>query len=191
MKENVRVGFLLCSMSWNTNADGTGLKFDGDSGNYADMESIKNLTVHDLAELELFAQWKANTYNISYNANVPVDASSSLNGSMADSVHTYDAASELSSVAYSLAGYTWTGWNTAPDGLGTSYSDKEGILNLSAAQDETITLYAQWTPNQYTVSFDKGIGTITGDTSKTVIFDETYGTLPTLDNKTGYTALGW
>ncbi|MDO4650787.1 MAG: InlB B-repeat-containing protein, partial [Eubacteriales bacterium] len=50
-------------------------------------------------------------------------------------------------------GYTFTGWNTAADGSGTSY--KSGSrLYLSSDGIRTITLYAQWSRN-YTYKYTK------------------------------------
>ena len=43
---------------------------------------------------------------------------------------------------FSKLGYILTGWNTRPDGKGTSYTDGQ-ILNISS----DLTLYAQWTLN--------------------------------------------
>ena len=44
--------------------------------------------------------------------------------------HTYDVAKALTSNGYSLAGYTFGGWNTKADGTGTSYSDGQNVKNL-------------------------------------------------------------
>lgn len=46
------------------------------------------------------------------------------------------------------AGYTFVGWNTKADGTGTSYPDAPYVRYAGT------TLYAQWVPNAYTVSFD-------------------------------------
>ena len=45
-------------------------------------------------------------------------------------------------------GHTFAGWNTAVDGSGTSY-----LPNREFTITENITLYAQWTPNQYIVAW--------------------------------------
>ena len=41
------------------------------------------------------------------------------------------------------AGYSFSGWNTAPDGSGTSYS-ASGLASF-AMPDANVSLYAQWT----------------------------------------------
>lgn len=50
-----------------------------------------------------------------------------------------NTATALTANTFTREGYTFTGWNTAADGSGTSYDDKASVT-LSAS----ITLYAQW-----------------------------------------------
>jgi len=80
-------------------------------------------------------------------------------------------------------GYTFAGWYTAASG-GTLVTP-ETIVTADGAH----ALYAHWTPNTYTVTFDANDGNVT-TTSKTVTYDSTYGTLPT-PTRTGYTFNGW
>ena len=54
---------------------------------------------------------------------------------------------------------------------------------------ENITVTAQWTPNNYTVTFDGNGGTPSKE-SMVVTYNSTYGDLPTA-SRTGYTFLGW
>ena len=66
----------------------------------------------------------------------------------------------VSSTEPTREGYTFTGWNTAEDGTGTSYA-KNSIVTATK-QYPTVNLYAQWTKNTYTVTgtIDNG-GTVT------------------------------
>jgi hypothetical protein len=57
-------------------------------------------------------------------------------------------------------------------------------------KDEDHTLYAKWTANEYTVTFNPGEGGTVSPTSKLVTFDANYGELPTPE-KEGYTFDGW
>lgn len=59
-------------------------------------------------------------------------------------VFSYDEAQKLTENAFTRDGYTFTGWNTEPDGSGTSYADGTTVNNLTSVDGETITLYAQW-----------------------------------------------
>ena len=52
------------------------------------------------------------------------------------------------------------------------------------------TLYAQWTANTYTVTFDANGGSTPVPTSKVVTYGAAYGTLATT-SRTGYTFNGW
>jgi uncharacterized repeat protein (TIGR02543 family) len=104
------------------------------------------------ADVTVYAKWTANTYTVSFDKN---------NGSFTDVTETMDAqsftydasAAALTANAYTRAGYTFTGWNTASDGSGTSYADKADVSNLTAEANGTVTLYAQWTLNPVTYFF--------------------------------------
>ena len=50
-------------------------------------------------------------------------------------------------------GYTFVGWNTQQSGSGTSYQADNDYTD-----DASVTLYAQWTANTYTVRFDANGG---------------------------------
>lgn len=65
-------------------------------------------------------------------------------GSMEPQAFTYGVRQTLTANAFSLAGYQFTGWNTAADGTGTSFADRAEISSLM----EDITLFAQWKINE-------------------------------------------
>ncbi len=78
--------------------------------------------------------------------------------------------------------YTFAGW----------YSDasfKTKVTSLSGEGIVSRTLYAKWTPNQYTVTFDARKGTVSTKT-KNVVYNAQYGSLPT-PKRTGYRFQGW
>ena len=68
---------------------------------------------------------------------------------------------------------------------GTLVGNVFTITNVTSAQTCTITL----TPETYTLTLDANGGSVS-TTSKTVIYDSTYGELPT-PTRTGYTFNGW
>lgn len=129
----------------------------------------------------LFAQWAPNTYTVKFDAN-------GASGVLADQLHTYDKGLALSDLKFTRAGYTFTGWNTQADGNGTAYRNRENVKNLTPDQGDEITLYAQWTINSYTVTFDS-----VGGTSVEAI-TELYNTTvekPDDPTKYGYSLVGW
>lgn len=81
-------------------------------------------------------------------------------------------------------GYTFDGWYTA--------SEDGSLWDFPAAQVEGNTvLYAHYTANQYTVSFDYKEATGGNDeTGKTVVFDSVYGELPE-PQREGFHFEGW
>ena len=70
------------------------------------------------------------SHTVTFNANTGA-------GSMAD--QSASAPENLSSNAFTRSGYVFSGWNTAADGTGTSYSE-----GASYAFGTDVTLFAQW-----------------------------------------------
>lgn len=81
----------------------------------------------------------------------------------------------------SRAGYNFRGWTT--DGAG------KHAYNFNAPVYGNVTLYAQWTPRQYTIYFDGNHGSVSFK-SKKVTMGARYGNLPTA-SRPGYRFLGW
>jgi uncharacterized repeat protein (TIGR02543 family) len=82
------------------------------------------------------------------------------------------------------AGYTFGGWYTQASGSGTLY-DYSTVYSATSG----ITLYAKWTANIYTLSFDGQSGTGYA-LSQTVTYGVAVGNLPT-PKRAGYTFGGW
>jgi len=106
-------------------------------------------------------------------------------GSGTMSAQTGSSAAALTANTFTKTGYTFAGWNTAAGGGGTAYAD-----GASYPFTASTTLYAQWTANTYTVTFDGNGGDTPSPTSKSVTYASTYGTLATV-TRTGYTLNGW
>ena len=85
----------------------------------------------------VYAYWDANKYSIVYNPN-------GGSGTVASSSHTYDVAKNLTKNTFTRTGYEFVGWNTKPDGKGTSYADGASVKNLCDVRWGEIILYAQW-----------------------------------------------
>lgn len=81
-------------------------------------------------------------------------------------------------------GYTFDGW----------YTDEELTKEFAARKmpSGTTTLYAKWTANAYTVTFDVNTGNALedGQSTRNVTFGERYGELPQPE-KSGYGFRGW
>ncbi|MEA4895210.1 MAG: InlB B-repeat-containing protein, partial [Oscillospiraceae bacterium] len=138
------------------------------------------------SNITLTAQWTANSYTVVFNGN------GATGGSMSSQSFTYDESEKaLTSNNFVRTGYTFEGWNTAPNGSGTPYADGKKVQNLTAMNNNTITLYAVWTPNSYTISFN-GNGATGGSMSTQ---NHSYDTsLKLMENSftcLGYSFGGW
>lgn len=128
------------------------------------------------SSVTIYAHWTAIQYPVTFNANggsTPNPVSKNVTygstyGTLATSTKT---------------GYALDGWYTAASG-GTKITSSTTV-SITAAQ----TLYAHWTPNIYTVTYNANGGSVS-PTSKNVTYDSTYGTLAT-PTRTGYTFAGW
>ena len=90
---------------------------------------------------------------------------------------------------FSRVGYTFKGWNTKKDGSGASYTDKQSVLDLTQ-NVETITLYALWEANTYTVIFNSngGEGEMNSQSFK---YDEEKALSANIYTKEGFIFGGW
>ena len=155
---------------WYTAADG-GVKVTGES------------TIATNAAHTLYAHWIANPYTVTFD----------INGG--ESVYPVSK-----TVAYGTAygtlptptrtGYTFNGWYTSAEGgpgvIGAVKVTANTVFNKTSAQ----TLYASWSANYFTVTFNPNGGDAIGTQSKSVRYGSTYGTLP-IPTRTGYTFEGW
>ncbi|KKP80223.1 MAG: hypothetical protein UR78_C0002G0009 [Candidatus Moranbacteria bacterium GW2011_GWF2_35_39] len=158
--------------SWNTEAGGGGTE-------YADEADYTIGT----ANVTLYAQWTVITYAVTYNGN-----SNTGGTAPADQTKTYavDLTLQTNSGTLVRTGYTFDGWNTQADGGGTDYA-----VGATYTTNATLALYAKWTINTYTVTFDGN--TSDGGSTATQTLDYNTPTALTANGytKTGYTFDSW
>ncbi|SBV91476.1 exported hypothetical protein [uncultured Eubacteriales bacterium] len=168
----VKTGYTFAG--WDTDPSGANVV-------YTDGQSVTNLAAS--GTVTLYAVWTANTYTVAY------DGKDATSGSTANSSHTYDVAQNLTANGYVKTGYTFAGWDTDPSGANVVYTDGQSVTNLAASG--TVTLYAVWTANTYTVAYD-GKDATSGSTANS---SHTYDVAQNLTAngyvKTGYTFAGW
>ena len=147
------------------------------------------------------AKWEyMGAYTVHFEKNDNDSGSTKATGSMSDEVFTYDESKALPANGFSRVGYTFAGWNRSADGTadnGSNYRDKAVVKNLTLIPGGTATLYAQWKPLEYTLTFDyskpgNATGTVTGadEASRKVTFDSSIGRLPE-PQLTGWVFEGW
>lgn len=118
------------------------------------------------------------SYTVTYNAN-------SGTGAPASQTKWYGTNLTLSTAKPARTGYTFSKWNTNSSGTGTSYNP-----GASYTSNANLTLYAIWTANTFTVSYNAN-----GGTGAPANQTKTYGTNLTLSStkptRENYNFLGW
>ncbi len=143
-----------------------------------------------LTNTTLEAHWAANTYTVSFNAS----ANGGSGGQTANVTATYGSAMPaISTTAPVKTGYSFTGWYDAQTG-GTQYYTATGASARNYDKTSNTTLYAQFTANKYTVSFNASANG--GSGGQTANVTATYGSaMPAISAtapvKTGYSFTGW
>lgn len=128
-------------LDWNTAPDGSGTSyFDGETYNFD-------------SAIVLYAIWSSPYATVTFAENDSV-------GDEVAATETKDAATPLTTFAdlspsFANAGHSFLGWNTQPNGTGTTYTDGE-TYDFNAA----LELYAQWQPDQYLVTYSASPGTV-------------------------------
>lgn len=74
------------------------------------------------------------------------DGNGATGGSMGQQVIAPGTTRQLKSNTFTRTNYIFNGWNTSPNGSGSSYADGANYTAASSYAGQTITLYAQWTP---------------------------------------------
>ena len=139
------------------------------TGWYLEYELVESGVWQRTDDITLTAQWTANEYAITFNANGGISEEETL-------VVTYDA--EYMLPEPERIGYTFTGW----------YSEDKLVESGVWQRTEDIALTAQWVANEYTITFNANGGELKENTL-VVTYDAEY-TLPEPE-RIGYTFAGW
>jgi uncharacterized repeat protein (TIGR02543 family) len=165
---------------WNTSSDGTGTYYPAGS----------NLTM-PYANTTLWAQWynpSGTTYSVTYDGsgNTGGAVPSTVNYSQYQGVPISDNTGNLV-----RTGYTFYGWNTAPNGSGTAYSVTSNGFTMPGGN---VTLYAQWvnTSTSYILTYD-GSGNTGGSVPASTSYPSGAGVSVAgqVIERSGYNFLGW
>lgn len=125
---------------------------------------------------------KYNPYTVVFDANGGT-------GNMNSQPFVYQTPVTLFVNQYTRDYHTFQRWNIHPDGGGAAYEDGQSVLNLTKIYGDTVTLYAQWLPNTYIITFADGMDGRQNE-QKGLLYTGILGTLPEFMRK-GYTLLGF
>lgn len=128
------------------------------------------------------------TYTIIYDGNGATAGTMDAQTCMIDGF-TFS----LSKNAYTMENYTFTGWNTMPDGSGAFYRDEANIYPLTETDQAEITLYAMWKDSSvtdYTITYFLNATNVQNDNP--TAYTNNSDTITLKDPiREGYTFLGW
>ena len=130
-----------------------------------------------------------NAYYVAYDANGGT-------GEMKMTAHTKGEKQSLLPNAFSMTGYTFSGWELREeDDSYTLYPDGSTVLDIADSR-EVVTLYAHWTPNNYTIAYNENkpanaSGTVTNIPAPTVCKYDADVTLAAAPTLTGWSFAGW
>lgn len=157
-------------INWNTKADGKGTS-------YADEQEVENLSLKNGAVIDLYAVWKAKTYQIVYETG---------NGMIqGDYPTSYATGSEVVlPTQIDRPGFIFDGW----------YEDEfyqgERVAVIPAGTYGEKKYYAAWTTGAYRITLNTAGGTIRSGNVTSYQYYEG-AVLPTDVIKKGYSFLGW
>lgn len=102
-------------------------------------------TEHNQLEV-FFTVTRPTNVNINVKIKEQIVSFDANGGSGTMTAQTFESGVEktLPANAFEKAGYLFNGWNTKPNGSGTSYSDKQAVTFSPANDGDRIILYAQW-----------------------------------------------
>lgn len=163
----------------------TGWKRADNQQAYGDGQWVTNLTTQPNGIVTMVAQWSANEAHIRYNPNPPAGKTTGGQGTPNWDGHTGDTPT-IGQNGWTIDGYTFAGWATSPDGSGARYAP-----GARWTANGTLTLYAQWTPGQASLTYD-GNGATGGKTGpQTGKTDEKINVRDNGFTRDGYTFVTW
>lgn len=127
----------------------------------------------------LYAHWTGESHQVSFDSN---------GGTGQESILVTYGSNYGTLPQPTRTGYTFINWCTSEsddNGYGSVISDTSEVY-LTADQ----TLHARWEARSYTVGFDANAGQPQSISGKTIVFGQTYESLP-IPSRSGYIFSGW
>lgn len=139
------------------------------------------------SDVTLYAVWSPISYTIAFNPTA-TDATGTMDSISAK----YDENVTLTKNAFARTGYTFGGWGTASGGTLAGYLDGQSVSNLATTDGETVTLFAVWLENSYTIAFSANASDITGSMDDiSAKYSEEVTLTANAYVRTGYSFGGW
>ena len=163
----------------------TGYTFSGWYRDRKYTQPVNSIAQGSTGKVTFYAKWTVHNYRIVFNGN------GATSGKMTEKIACrYGKSYKLKSNKFKKSGYIFAGWNTQKDGSGRKLKNKASVKNLTAKDDKTVTLYAQWEKISYSIQYVLNGGQQNADNPTSYFQDS--DTLTLRDPvRTGYTFAGW
>ncbi len=113
----------------------------------------QDITVKGKSSLKAGGQ--GNKYSVAFDPNdISYPGSEPAAGTMENQEMTFGTETRLSRNGFEKKYHRFTSWNTERDGSGREFEDTQGVSDLTTQEGETVTLYAQWEPREYSVYYE-------------------------------------
>lgn len=157
-------------LGWNSNMAGTGTDY-----------SAGTQYLMGASNAIIYAKWQGDPFTLTYNTNGGTTTQSPTSEG-----RTAGSTENISTTLPTRTGYTFTGWTTALNGTGTSYSAGSSLTMPGS----NVTLYAQWAAATSTVTYNANGGSgAPGSTS--AAFGSTVTVSSAVPTRAGFTFIGW
>ena len=154
---------------------------DGNGDIYYNSEMSGMLQFNSTENITLYAYWL-----VAENKLVFVGNGSTSGDTASIDTETF-AQVVLPNCGFERTGYKFCEWNTLPNSMGDSYS--EGETFIVPADESTITLYAVWRANSYTIVFNDNYSAT--QVSEKHIYDTAQSLAANSFSRYGYDFVGW
>ena len=182
-EENLDIFYITDATFALKNASKEGYTFAGWYSDETLKKKVTQIKAGTKDDTELYAKWTPNSYTVKFNSNGGTGSTKNL-------ALKYDVEGVLTNNNFKRKGYTFIGWNTEKDGSGNAYVNMEDVMNLTSVNKATVTMYAQWQIEEYTISYEANGGTLAEGSQEK--YDATTETFvlgePVREN---YTFAGW
>lgn len=169
-----------------TDAARSGYTFNGWYADAALTQPAKIVAAGSTGAKEFYAKWTENTYTVIFHTNNGTDSTISQ-------VYTMTEQKALTSkpATWTKTGYTFAGWALSSSDSVAKYTDGQSVKGLSSTKDGEVHLYAVWTANVYSISYENLSGATNAKENPTSFTLDDNRIVLSDAKKTGYTFSGW
>lgn len=167
------------------------------TADYADGQSVRNLSYSGGDEVHLYAIWKINEVNYSVKLHRNKSPDDGATASRALVTGKSRALPTVGELGWTREGYEFVGWAMSSSATSAKYLDGQAVVNLTLTANSTVHLYAVWrsTEVKYTVRLFRNNSPDDGASAARSLTVGKSRVLPTISElgwtRAGYKFAGW